>query len=306
MRPPFFSVVIPVYNRAHLVLSSLQSVQQQSFTDWECIVVDDGSNDSNELKALVDGLGDDRFRYLRRANGGGAAARNTGIDAAFGQYIALLDSDDTFLPGKLDQDFIYLSGSDSGGHAAFCAVLLDRGVGASWVKPRRGPHPNENISEYLACRQGFIPTSSVVIARETASTIRYDESLLFGQDTDFALRLAAGGTRIVMLEKPLVQVRDDTRPDRISQQKKYLPILEWTDKIRAIMTPKAYLAYRGWHVARLAAPFDIRMAYRLYFEALTAGALPPALAFKALSQIAFPRKFYTQLVNSVVWLFGRR
>jgi glycosyltransferase involved in cell wall biosynthesis len=306
MSQPFFSVVIPVYNRAHLVMPSLQSVISQSVADFECIIVDDGSKDSAALKAVIEGLGDKRFHYIWQPNGGGGAARNTGIQNAKGKYIALLDSDDEFLPGKLAQDFDYLKGSAQNDCAVFCQVLVDRGVGKLWAKPARGPKPHENIAEYLTCYQGFVPTSSLVVKREIALAVGYDANLPFGQDTDFAMRLAAAGTQFAMLEKPLVRVSDDARTDRISLQRKYIPSMEWTDRIRSSITPRAYLAYRGWHVARLAAPFDKSLALRLYSKALFSGAFPPALALKAFLQIAFPRQLYRNIANTVVRLLGRR
>ena len=89
--PPLVTVVIPVFNRAEAILPTLKSVQEQTFGDFECLVVDDGSEDGGQLKQLVGGLNDSRFRYIRRDNGGGGAARNTGIDEASGRLVALLD-----------------------------------------------------------------------------------------------------------------------------------------------------------------------------------------------------------------------
>src|ERR1043166_3788702 len=93
---PFFSVVVPVYNRAHLLGTALDSVLSQSCQDFEIIVVDDGSSDNPS--SVVAKLGDPRIRFIRQSNGGGGKARNTGIDAARGQFVATLDSDDSFLP----------------------------------------------------------------------------------------------------------------------------------------------------------------------------------------------------------------
>lgn len=307
MTQPIFSIVIPAFNRAYLILPVLESVKQQTFSDFECIIVDDGSKDAAKLKQVVQGLDDPRFRYIYQNNGGGGAARNTGIDAACGRFIALLDSDDYFLPTKLEQDFLFLNAQKLETVAVFSQVLVDRGVGKFWVKPRRGPRVDENISEYLTCAQGFVPTSSLVVPREIATRVRYDETLPFGQDTDFAMRLAASGTIIKMMEKPLVVVNDTDRSGRISLQRKYLPSLQWTERARTdIMTQRAYLAYRGWHVARLAAPFDAKLAYRLYFKALFSGALPPRLALRAISQIIIPVNFYRRLADTVAQIAGQR
>jgi len=85
---PRFTVVVPVCNRAWSVLPTLESVRDQTFTDFECIVVDDGSADGEELRRVVEGLADPRFGYVRRENGGESAARNTGIDSTRGEFVA--------------------------------------------------------------------------------------------------------------------------------------------------------------------------------------------------------------------------
>src|SRR5690554_1608318 len=103
MMGPLFSIVIPAYLRAESIVPTLRSVAEQSFADWECIVVDDGSPNSAALKAEVEAMDDHRFKYVWRENGGGSAARNTGVEHASGRFIAYLDSDDLFLPHKLQR-----------------------------------------------------------------------------------------------------------------------------------------------------------------------------------------------------------
>lgn len=103
-KSPEISIIIPTYNRADLVGRSIQSVLGQTFSDFEIIVVDDGSDDNTE--AVIKGLQeqDKRIKYSRHSrNQGGAAARNTGIKAARGQYVAFQDSDDTWEPEKLEK-----------------------------------------------------------------------------------------------------------------------------------------------------------------------------------------------------------
>src|SRR5213593_3007644 len=93
---PTFTVVIPTYNRKRTILAAIKSVLSQTYADFEAIVVDDGSSD--DTRSVVTALEDPRIHYLWQPNGGGSKARNTGIDAAQGKYIAFLDSDDQFLP----------------------------------------------------------------------------------------------------------------------------------------------------------------------------------------------------------------
>ena len=101
-KKPTVSVIIPIYNRAHLVGRSIQSVLNQTYKDFEIIVVDDGSTDNTEDTIREFQKKDKRIKYIRRKkNKGSSAARNTGIKAAGGEYIAFQDSDDEWLPEKL-------------------------------------------------------------------------------------------------------------------------------------------------------------------------------------------------------------
>ncbi|WP_455637993.1 glycosyltransferase family 2 protein [Parabacteroides sp.] len=98
------SIVIPVYNRAYCVTVCLDSVRKQSFTDWECIVVDDGSTDDTVSVCLPYAESDPRFKIVvQPENGGVSVARNRGLELAQGEYIAFLDSDDWIEPTYLEQ-----------------------------------------------------------------------------------------------------------------------------------------------------------------------------------------------------------
>ncbi|TLN28536.1 glycosyltransferase family 2 protein, partial [bacterium] len=96
---PRVSVIIPSYNRADMVMDAVNSVLRQTFADWELIVVDDGSQDNT--REVIAAVRDERVRYIYQDNQGLPGARNSGIRAARGEYVAFLDSDDVFLPHKL-------------------------------------------------------------------------------------------------------------------------------------------------------------------------------------------------------------
>jgi glycosyltransferase involved in cell wall biosynthesis len=97
---PFFSIIIPTYNRADLITATLRSVQAQEFTGFEVLVVDDGSKD-NTAVVVQPFLADSRFQYLPKANAERGAARNYGLERAQGEYAIFLDSDDLFHPNHL-------------------------------------------------------------------------------------------------------------------------------------------------------------------------------------------------------------
>jgi len=289
---PKFSVIVPVYNRAKTVGPTLQSVRGQTFEDFECIVVDDGSADGEELRAVVEGLGDERFRYVRRENGGESAARNTGIDRAKGEFVAFLDSDDRWLREKLARD----SEACVEGRVVFSPMQIERSGRIAGVRPKSGPNIGEPVSEYAICRQGFVPSSSVCVPLELAKQVRWNEAIVFGNDTDFALRLGGAGAEFVMLPQPLSIMNDDEDSSRMSRSKDWRKVLAWLDGMKPEMSQRAYLAYRGWHIARLAAQDGHRRtAFRFYCGAIARGALGPALALKALVQIVFPRSIYKRI-----------
>jgi glycosyltransferase involved in cell wall biosynthesis len=104
------SVIIPCFNQAHYIAKALKSVQQQTYTHWECIVVNDGSQDQSEdvIKSFI--KNDPRIQYIHQENAGVAAARNSGFLKAKGHYIQFLDGDDWLHPDKLKTQVDYLDG----------------------------------------------------------------------------------------------------------------------------------------------------------------------------------------------------
>lgn len=119
MRSPLVSIVVPCYMQAHFLSVALASVQAQTFTDWECIIIDDGSPDDTAEVAKRWTASDVRFQYHYKKNGGLSSARNLGLSIARGHYIQFLDSDDVILPSKLELQVSQLS--ETSKHSlAFC------------------------------------------------------------------------------------------------------------------------------------------------------------------------------------------
>ncbi|MEL1255297.1 glycosyltransferase family 2 protein [Flavobacterium sp. DGU38] len=100
---PYFSIIIPLYNKENFIENTLKSVLNQNFTDFEVIIVNDGSTDSSEEKVLQ--FNDSRVHYYRQKNDGVSAARNYGIEKAKSDYIAFIDADDYWYPGFLGEMF---------------------------------------------------------------------------------------------------------------------------------------------------------------------------------------------------------
>jgi glycosyltransferase involved in cell wall biosynthesis len=103
------SVIVPVYNGSAFICDTLESVRRQTYSDWECIVIDDGSVDNTAVVVKEKIAGDDRFRYVYQANEGLSAARNAGLERATGSHIQFLDADDVLIPEKLAEQLTLMS-----------------------------------------------------------------------------------------------------------------------------------------------------------------------------------------------------
>jgi len=302
---PFFSIVVPVYNRADRVQPTFTSIFNQSDTDWEVVVVDDGSTDGEALEKLVSSFKDSRFRYIRRGNGGGSAARNTGIDAAQGEYIAFLDSDDQFFPDRLSKARAALQGK-ANNFIAFSQFSVERGVGKRWIRPAVGPEDGIRIDEYLMCTDGNIQTSTVTIPTWLAKKVRFNEALPSSQDTDFAIRCANGGGKFIFIPEPLATYFDVHDLTRVSRQKRVDPLLKWINEMRGTqISEKAYWGYRGWHCARIASYNSRLRGLGFYLPSALRGVYPARQALRIAGQVLIPQHIYQRVVNFVVSRFGR-
>jgi teichuronic acid biosynthesis glycosyltransferase TuaG len=134
--PPQVSVVMPVYNAAGWLAHSIGSLRAQTFTDWELLAVDDGSRDDSLARLQALAAEDARIRPLPMpANGGVAAARNAGIEAARGRWIAFLDSDDAWAPDKLARQVAHLRAHDLDIAYAAYRRVDEQGRALSEVRP---------------------------------------------------------------------------------------------------------------------------------------------------------------------------
>jgi glycosyltransferase involved in cell wall biosynthesis len=299
MAAPFFSVVIPVYNRAAALAAALASVRAQSFQDFEIVVVDDGSKDNP--RAVVERLNDPRIRFIRQINAGGGAARNTGIDRAQGAFVAFLDSDDVFLPQHLENMHALLNGTT--GLAGYARVRVDRGEGRIFLKPPRAPLPGENMADYLLCDRGFTPTSTIVAPRETAAKVRFDEHLRVAEDTDFAIRLCLAGCRFQMLEPPGAVWKDEFDPHRLSASRGGGELDAWLSRLKPEIPARAWHGARGWAYAKLIVRQRPLAALGLYLNAVLRGCYRPKVAAAVFLQIFLGRAAYRRLADTgIAWL----
>jgi len=197
---PLVSVVIPTCNRAALVRRAIESVMRQSYTNLEIIVVDDASSDGTG--EMVRSLADPRIRYLRHEERrGGSAARNTGIRAATGEFIAFLDDDDEWEPHKTEEHLRALAGYD----AVLCTLRIEDKVKSY------GPRRTVSLDDL---RRGDFPaggTGALMARAELVKSVMFDETLPRYQDWDIFIRIAQR-TTIGYLDRPLVRYNEGAHP----------------------------------------------------------------------------------------------
>lgn len=184
---PTVSVIIPTYNREHLIGRAIQSVLNQTYQDFEIIVVDDASTDNTQ--EVVKSFNDLRIRYIRHEkNRGGSAARNTGIRAARGEYIAFLDSDDEWLPEKLaEQIRVFHQDPECG--VVYTDILVVYPDGCELQ--RRAPKIKGSMFHKLLEANVVGTTSSVLVRRDCFDKVGlFNEELASCQDWDMWIRLA--------------------------------------------------------------------------------------------------------------------
>jgi glycosyltransferase involved in cell wall biosynthesis len=187
LKNTFFTIVVPTYNRAAMLSKAIDSVISQTYTNWELIIVDDGSTD--HTKELVENYCniDNRIRYIYQENEERSAARNNGIEHAKGEFICFLDSDDYYALNRLENISKYLKNESNIKSFYYTAITYD--FGHKLVeRPERKRLPEENVFEFIV--QAIIGTPQVIMARDLLLKERFDPRWRIGEDMELWLRLA--------------------------------------------------------------------------------------------------------------------
>jgi glycosyltransferase involved in cell wall biosynthesis len=261
--PPSLSVVIPAYNNAHLLGHAVQSVREQQHSDLEIIVIDDGSTD-NTVEVLEQLSGSD-LRSVRQENAGPAAARNRGIAEASGEWIAFLDADDHWLPGKLSAQFDALQ-ETHGAEFSYTDALMRFPDGYETTAKARNSN-GDLFSDLVWGNQ--LSTGTLLVRRRCFDEVGlFNTGLRTAEDWDMWLRLASRFQSVYvdraltsclatthraqkyglgMLEKCTLAVIDDVF-DRGELAAKQMG-LENRDRLHAwhcAVMAKSYLRYGHW------------------------------------------------------------
>jgi glycosyltransferase involved in cell wall biosynthesis len=253
LQTPIVSAVIPTRNRPGLVVRAVVSALEQSFRGLEVIVVIDGP-DQPTLCALAE-IRDPRLRVISLEESvGGAEARNIGARAAKGQWIALLDDDDEWLPTKIERQ-LEAAPSDAVNGVLVVSKFIERSVDrADVVRPRRLPRPGERISEYMFDFLCYFQTSTFFCSRELFLEIPFRKELKSFQDIDWFLRVTSDPkVRFEVVAESLSVYYSPEQRATITGGLSWQKRLAWGQQNRELMTRRAYSRFIAGSCAGTAA-----------------------------------------------------
>jgi glycosyltransferase involved in cell wall biosynthesis len=256
MHNPLVSAVIPTRNRPSLVLRAVHSSLDQTFKDLEVIVVIDGSDPATS--AALAQINDERLRVIALSQSlGGSDARNAGVEAARGDWIAFLDDDDEWLPEKTEKQIAKARNSA----ALFPIVtsqLFLRDATGDKVWPRNPP--TDPISEYLLARrswsygEGLISTITLLARRDLLLQVPFTSGLRRHQDWDWLLRCSQlPDVKIEYVAEPLAIWHLQATGKSVSRTNAWKISLGWLRNNRDLVTGRAYAGFIATQVAPQAA-----------------------------------------------------
>ncbi|MFA5309348.1 MAG: glycosyltransferase [Dehalococcoidales bacterium] len=226
---PRVSIIMPTYNRAGFLKEAIESVLNQTCGDYTLIIVDDGSTDNT--REVVESFNDPRIRYIYKENGGVSSARNAGIKASDGEYVAFLDSDDIWLPENLEVKIKMLDAHPEAGLICSDSLVFEDSTGAvlgtTWgnKKFKYSANPTQASRQplkELLFRSCFIQPPATIVRRRVFDTAGYfDEALATHEDWDIFIRIVQRFP-IEVIDMPLLKVRRHSTSLSESQEKMYL------------------------------------------------------------------------------------
>ncbi len=289
---PVVTVIVPFFNRFNLLPQIVGTIADQTLQDWELIIVDDHSTD--DVAAAVRPFNHDpRIRLLSLANNvGPAAARNRGVEAARGRFVAFLDSDDSWYPGKLEAQVKAVEASEA--LTTICMTLTEVRMPGGWTRvlPRRSPYVTHSFAEFLYCDDGFAQTSSILVPTALARAHPFVEGLHQYEDHLFLMRIIASGGKCVIIPQILTVWHNDERADRLSSYDDLVMGQRFLKHAKQLLSTKAETAFkvRVLGVETLHAhPID---GLRLISSALASRAVTPRQVAAVLVRKTLPRWFY--------------
>ena len=292
---PFFSVIIPVYNKEKFIENTIKSVLQQSFLDFELILVNDGSTDESVSK--IENFSDSRITYYTKENGGASSARNFGLEKAKGNYITFLDADDYWYPDFLQE--MASSIEEFPNHKIFSAAIeveSDKVVFPSQYSIKKSSE-REIVNYFVASmKTTIICTSCAVFDKSIFKKVgHFDTEIKSGQDTDMWIRM---GLEFPIVFSWKILARYVYDPNSLSRKKEYSDKNFNFDKFNALEKThpnlKRFIDFNNFSLAIRSKLINDKKYFSLYYNKIDLNNLPmrkrillelPAIALRTLLKV---------------------
>ena len=269
---PLVSAIIPTRNRPELVRRAVRSVLEQTFERVEVIVVVDGLD--AKTVTILEELRDPRVRIVALEESvGGGEARNIGVAAASGYWIALLDDDDEWLPEKVSAQ-LSLATQQSGDRAVIVSRFIASSAKGKFLMPARPPRTDEPFSEYLFTPHCGYQTSTLFCSRRLFLETPFTPGLKGCQDLDWFLRIMMRpGVKLRIAHEPLAIYNVPQLRNSVSRGFSWQHRLAWGRSQKHLMTPRAYSLFVVGLCATKATlePFSLKAFIVLLWDCLFAG-----------------------------------
>lgn len=297
---PDVSVIIPFFNSSETLFRAIDRVFAQSCSKWEIIVVDDGST-SPMVRPDDARLNDGRIRWLRhQSNQGVSAARNTGVAAARGLFIAFLDSDDEWMPRKLERQLMAARKSPHPKNVLCLTKILVRNPGGRVrVRPERPKENDERFDEYLFVSGGFAQTSAIFLSKELADKIKFRPLLRQYEDHLYLIDADAAGAEYVFVDEQLTIYNDDKADGRLSKEASMAHGYEFLEEAGDGLSMNARLAFEARYMARHALRVRPVATLLLMINALFRGALKPRYVLTGVVRGILPASVYAWIKSMI-------
>jgi len=250
------SIIIPTYNRAHLIGETIASIQKQTYTHWECIIVDDGSTDTTKSMLLAYTKKDARISYYKKPKHlpkGPSAARNYGFTKSKGVYINWFDSDDIMHPDKLATDLKHLHSGNFDFTISQSAFFKAQGEPKKkyWNKNVWSKDP---VNDFIVKKIGWGVNSPLWLKKSiAANNLVFDEDLMTADDFKYHIQALQFGLKPIIIEQTLVRLREhDNRLNEYSGKasnklKTYLYLVKFQ---KGLKLNEHAIRYLNWHFIR--------------------------------------------------------
>lgn len=303
-RSPFFSIILPIYNREERVVAAVESVCKQSFQNWEMIIIDDGSTDHSEA-VILPFLTDQRIRYVYQDNQERSAARNNGIRLAEGNFICFIDSDDYYLENHLTvlSDAIRDHNFESGLYYTHFFLQNQKGE----IQPGNMFSTMKNRGLYNILNESLLQTNSVCVSSDLLKTNQFPLAFNLFEDNHLWMRVIAQSKMIFIPIATTVMVDHAERSLYVSKAdfsvkvRKYKAVL--TDLLLLRNYPELDNAISSREKKKFVASKYIVLTYEAYKLGMSGMAY--SLLFSSLG-LFFDRKRVIEYLKLLVGIpFGK-